>query len=414
MGMKGHFIGFLVAAVATVCLAQPPPNDDFTNRAVLVGSSFPVTADTTGATFEYLDEPGYYPVTGSFFENGHFYEDDLFGAPSIWWSWTPTESSTVVVEVVEPLELVHACLKVYAITNLSYEVWDKQIAGIHLGFPGQFCVFQAQVGVEYQISVCSRVAKPLHFRWTSTNAPVFRLQPRNQTASVGQSVLFAAYAVGVKPVRYQWQKGGLNILNATNYMLPLDNCALGDSGEYRVVAASATGVSTSGVARLVVVTNETPALLRALAPSGSNTFQFQVTGEVGRKYRVEYSSDLAMWASPWPTAVIFNTNLSTTFSTQKDGPAKFVRVSTYHSGGEVCVNNLRQLHTAAWLYGELNHLDSTTPVSLESIEPYLDHAWTMKCPLVSTDYTWDSYCMTTIRVRPACVWHWQIHSLEED
>jgi len=240
------------------------------------------------------------------------------------------------------------------------------------------------------------------YRLTVTNAPMFRLQPETQTVSAGQSVLLKSFAVGVKPLRYQWQKDGASILNATNYVLAMDNCSTSDAAGYSVVASSATGVSTSSVARLNVVTNEAPAVLRALSSGGSNIFRFELAGDEGRNYRIEYSTDLVSWGWSLGHGVIFNTNLTTDFQIAKDAPAKFVRVSPYHATSEQCVNNLRQLKTAAWLFAEDQHKDDAAANTLADMAPYLIHPWTMRCPNGWTDYTADNYTTVTVVTTPCC------------
>lgn len=408
--MIGRFTGILLwAAAATACFGQPPPNDEFTNRTVLAGSSFTFTADTTGATFDSLNETGYYPDSGEFLENGYFQLDDLWGAPSVWWSWTPTESSTVVIESAGPLELIRACLKVYAVTNLTWDVWDKQISGIHLRFPGQFAVFQAQAGVEYQISVCSRLAKPLHFRWTTTNSPVFRLQPRTQTVSPGQSALLMASAVAAKPLRFQWLKDGVDLTGATNQLLVFHNCTFSDTAEYSLVASTPDGISTSAVVRVIVATNEVPPSFVSSALVNQTNFQFMVSGEPGRFYEVEYSNDLQTWSSQdWRRITIWNTNEITTFKELRNASARFVRLKHYHPASESCNNTLWQIRFAIWQFAESQHRDRAYSVTPTDLAKYLPGRNWPRCPASGGEYY-----VSTVSARPECESYYSGHRSAE-
>src|SRR6266576_2234378 len=80
----------LVSCVAAidVCLGQAPPNDNFANAIVLRGNSTIFTGSLTNATFE----PG---------ESANLCGVPVEGA-SVWWSWTATNSSVVVIESLTP------------------------------------------------------------------------------------------------------------------------------------------------------------------------------------------------------------------------------------------------------------------------------------------------------------------------
>ena len=406
--MKGKLASVLFVAGTALAWAQVPPNDDFTNRTVLVGSSFIITADTAGATWDIWSEPSYYPLNVSFYENGYPAIDDLWGAPSLWWSWTPTESSTVVIENADPFELIRACLKVYHTTTLSYSSQNDQVCGIHLRYHGQYAVFQAQAGIEYQISVCSRVARPLHFRWTATNTPLFRLHPKTQTISPGQSVLFTASAVGEKTIHYQWRKDGADILDATNQMLVFDNCTPANAAAYSVVATCAGGSSASSVANLFVATNAAPPALVPQRVAANDSFRFAVSGEEGRKYQIEYSDDLRTWQAPGD-GVIINSNATTEFTVRKDAPVKFLRLKHYRPASEGCNNGFRQLKFAIWQCAEEWHLDDSSTLWPEGLTPYFVNKVFPYCPDTGGEYVW-----VNVVAKPTCELGWSLgHAFEE-
>lgn len=288
-------------------------------------------------------------------------------------------------------------MAVYTGTNIA-TLGYNEICHIDLQRRGQYAVFQPQVGQEYQILAAGIQGKPISYRWTVTTTPIFRLQPKHQTVSVGQSALFTAYAIGVKPLHFQWQRQGVDLDGATNQMLAIENCASSNSADYSLVVTSATGVNTSAVARLVVATNGVQPLLANLRIVRGSDWEFTATGEEGRKYQIEYSTDLLSWSSPW-LGVLVNTNPTTTFQVAKDSQMKFLRLKHYHPVDERCNNNMRQLRFAAWAYAEDKHKDDLTAVWAELLSAYLIEGRIPKCPTTGSGYS-----MTDLFAAPTCEW----------
>jgi hypothetical protein len=83
--------------------------------------------------------------------------------------------------------------------------------------------------------------------------PVITEQPTPDTVAAGDSVTFAANAVG-GDLSYQWYDGGTLIQGATSDTFTLTNLLLAQSGNYTVVVSNALGVVTSTVAALTVDT----------------------------------------------------------------------------------------------------------------------------------------------------------------
>lgn len=86
-------------------------------------------------------------------------------------------------------------------------------------------------------------------------SPFFTIQPANQTVTNGATARFHARAVGLQPMRYQWQFNGANLAGATNGDLTLTNARGRNVGNYQLVAANALGMATSKVARLSIPFN---------------------------------------------------------------------------------------------------------------------------------------------------------------
>src|ERR1044071_1237990 len=78
----------MFTAAIIPCCAAPPPNDTFTNRTILSGSSITFTGSLAEALAGALLEPYGYP----------FYP---VREPSVWWSWTSTESVPVVFQFLQ-------------------------------------------------------------------------------------------------------------------------------------------------------------------------------------------------------------------------------------------------------------------------------------------------------------------------
>jgi hypothetical protein len=370
---------------ATCCLAQPPPNDLFENRIHLSGSEVTFGGSLQGASWgEDPCEPCLSYVCGE----------------SRWWSWIPQQSSAVIIEKVGEYQPENGGFSVFTGTNLC-ELRNNRICEIDLRKRGQYVTFCAQAGTEYQFFVVGPWSATFYFRLTATNTPMFRLQPSTQAVSSYGSTIFSALAIGIPPLRYQWSHCGADMPNATNRMISFDNIVLADAGEYCVVVTNATGVCTSQIAKLVVSTNDTSPILAAHEVVGGNRFHYTVTGQRGRKYRAEFSTDLKSWGG----GVIFNTNETTSFFVNRDVPSKFERLSIYHAANEVCVNNLRQIRSAIWMCAEENHLldqDAIGP-GFHGLDDYMiDGRWP-PCPSAIGVYTnFINYTMADVVDKPTC------------
>src|SRR3954452_4427054 len=88
----------------------PPVNDNFTNATVLIGSALTFTGTLAGATLESAET------------NGPFPGGSLTSGGSVWWSWTASESTAVIISVLRDYSSVNftnASIYVYAGNNLS-------------------------------------------------------------------------------------------------------------------------------------------------------------------------------------------------------------------------------------------------------------------------------------------------------
>jgi hypothetical protein len=121
-------------------------------------------------------------------------------------------------------------------------------------------------------------------------------EPQSQSVMEGDPATFTAFAIGSRPITYQWMFKGNPISQATNAVLFLPSVTSSSAGEYTVVVANPGGVIESAPAILTVTppAPEEPPQLANLRVSGLD-FSFEVRGGAGITYEVECTSDFASW-----------------------------------------------------------------------------------------------------------------------
>jgi len=120
-------------------------------------------------------------------------------------------------------------------------------------------------------------------RFTANSAPSITSQPANRTVSAGQSASFSVAASGTAPLRYQWQRNGANIANATATTYTFQTTAADNGATFRAVASNDFGSATSNAATLTVLTNQAPTSSISSPTAGTKyrgaqTFTFAGTG----------------------------------------------------------------------------------------------------------------------------------------
>src|SRR4029453_175488 len=85
-------------------------------------------------------------------------------------------------------------------------------------------------------------------------APVITMQPTNQPAQLGGTVVFRVAATGDPPLRYQWRFSDTDIDDATNSTFTIVAVTEEDLGDYSVVASNNSGSTTSESATLSMLT----------------------------------------------------------------------------------------------------------------------------------------------------------------
>ncbi len=117
--------------------------------------------------------------------------------------------------------------------------------------------------------------------------------PTNQTVMIGATVNFRVSAIGTIPLSYQWRFNGVNLANATNALLVLNNVQAVYDGAYTVLITNVAGSVTSSAATLTVLMPPAiasqPANQTAIA--GSNvTFTVTASGTAPLVYQWSFHS----------------------------------------------------------------------------------------------------------------------------
>jgi hypothetical protein len=122
------------------------------------------------------------------------------------------------------------------------------------------------------------------------------LPPTNQAVIAGSNAVFAVSAVGLPPIRYQWQFNGTNLVGATNTSLTLTHVQAPDAGGYAVVVTAVTNVPIAPATFSATLTVVSPGpTIGPCALLGNGHFQIQFSGSTGQRYAVLVSTNLVDW-----------------------------------------------------------------------------------------------------------------------
>jgi len=82
--------------------------------------------------------------------------------------------------------------------------------------------------------------------------PFITLPPVSRRAFTGHPVTFRVAATGGRPLEYQWQFNGIDLVGAVSPILTIPHALTNDAGDYRVVIGNGLGSMTSAVATLTL------------------------------------------------------------------------------------------------------------------------------------------------------------------
>lgn len=101
--------------------------------------------------------------------------------------------------------------------------------------------------------------------------PVITTQPVSQEVAAGSPVTFSVVATGTAPLKYQWQKNGLDISGATTSTLAFGAVSAADVGTYTVVVSNGAGSTTSSGATLKLL--QQPPFVQITSPRNGAAFR---------------------------------------------------------------------------------------------------------------------------------------------
>ena len=375
----------------SVAFGQAPLNDDFTNAIPLYGSSVTFTGTLANATIEAGE---------SFCECS----DVCLPGGSVWWSWTATNSTAVIVDTVGYTPAYNGAdfavctgSDVNALTAL-----DCNFLGL---VANRYVPFAATAGTTYYIRVQGTTIGSFSLRLTATNAPMILTPPPSRTLAGNSSVMFSVVAAGLRPLKYQWQFQGNNLPGQTVPTLLLHRLSAGQAGGYSVVVSNSSGVTTSVVANLVVLPAAPLVQLAVVNSPDTNRFYFTITGETGRKYQILATTNLINWAGEasipgfaYAHGVVQNTNETSLFSVPRVPRQKFLRTTPYVDT-EICIAQLEAINFAIKLFSIESHNYSI--LSPPNVIPYLQH---FGCPSGTPGSTLleANYFITDVATKPVC------------
>jgi hypothetical protein len=129
--------------------------------------------------------------------------------------------------------------------------------------------------------------------------PTLLAPPMAQSALTGSRVSFAVTASGSKPLAYQWQRDGDNLmdnphLSGSQYAsLTLFDLQGADAGSYRVIISNSYGNVTSAVVTLTVQDTRPSFGTIQNLPAGMT---FHLSGDTGRAIELYASTNLLNWS----------------------------------------------------------------------------------------------------------------------
>ncbi|MEY4689319.1 MAG: hypothetical protein RIR76_3342 [Verrucomicrobiota bacterium] len=119
---------------------------------------------------------------------------------------------------------------------------------------------------------------------SSSTVPVISTQPQSQTVTAGAAVTFSVGATGTAPLAYQWKKGTVDIVGATNSSYSISATVSADAGSYFVTVSNGSGAVTSNAASLIVSAASSSPYSVTASSSTYSTSGGQITFNVTMTY----------------------------------------------------------------------------------------------------------------------------------
>ncbi|HWF18936.1 MAG TPA: immunoglobulin domain-containing protein [Verrucomicrobiae bacterium] len=409
---------FSFSASLTLFAQTPPPNDNLTNATLLMGTDVTFIGCLAGSTLEddadwFFDDYVTFPSTGS-----------------IWWSWTAPVSTVLNLEVnaPAPYSSILDGIAIFSETNGT-----TSPAGLYRPPPGsrllaagvdhQYLSIPVTAGSNYLIQLLGTGSNNYTIRMVATNVPLIFKQPLSQTVYSNASAIFYVVSGGLQPRSYQWFFNGTNIPGETAPILALTDIDASMTGSYSVLVSNATGSVMSDSATLAISQSNVPPVLAAVGYH-SNSLLFSLTGELGRTYRIQSSTNLIDWSlensfpvPPGLSSKLLSSNLVYTTTSPlllmvtNSSSHKYYRAYIYKPDSpesEICINNLRQIVIAKtlWSVDNTDFLGSMGPLvttpAFSWLAAYFAHPERVFCPEDAATGFQTSYYIDALDRFPSC------------
>ena len=161
--------------------------------------------------------------------------------------------------------------------------------------------------------------------------PAITTPPASARVTAGQPAVFAVAVTGFPTPSFQWKKNEVNIPGATDAIYTVASAQISDASNYSVVITNVMGSTTSGFAKLSVVSEPTPPSIAAppaiqtVAAGGTATFTILVNGIAPLNYQ---------WSKGGVT-IAGATTATLTFNNVQVGDAGSYSVSVSNSTGSI-------------------------------------------------------------------------------
>jgi uncharacterized repeat protein (TIGR03803 family) len=169
------------------------------------------------------------------------------------------------------------------------------------------------------------------------NGTIFRLSlppdlvspPKNQTNVIGSTASFMVLATSLQPLKYQWQKDGINLTNSVKFTgtdstnLSINEVLESDAGTYAVVVMNSNFSITNQADLLIFV----PPLNFNASITNANQLSLQLLGTTNHSYILQTTTNLTppvIWKSVFTNPADVNGNWQF-IDTNLNGSQKFYR-----------------------------------------------------------------------------------------
>ena len=143
-------------------------------------------------------------------------------------------------------------LVIWSIDGVRFATITNAVISGNNVFIGYMDPFTSVAATNYQFGLFANLRVEPAGAETGAPAPAISSQPQSTTVNFSSNANFTVTASSSSTLRYQWQKNGTSIANATNSSLALSNVTISDAGSYHVLVMNDFNYVTSSDALLTV------------------------------------------------------------------------------------------------------------------------------------------------------------------